>query len=66
MSLTILPKKITGEVKTLIMRAIYEVLSDPDLGLELSEEAKKRLRETKTRSPRQKTVLFSEIKKRYL
>lgn len=66
MSITVLPRKLTGEVKTFIMQAIYETLGDPDFGLELSEGAKKRLRKAKTRLSRQKTVPFLEIKKRYL
>lgn len=64
--LTITKKGVRPEVKTLITRAVQEVLYDPDFGLELSEEAKKRLRKAKIRSSRQKTVPFSEIKKRYL
>lgn len=57
---------MTAEVRAFIARAAVEVLNDPDFGLELSKEAKKRLRKAKTQSPRQKTVLFSEIKKKYL
>lgn len=67
MNILIIPKKeIRQEVKTLITRAVQEVLYDPDFGLELSEDAKRRLRKAKTQPLRQKTVPFSEIKKRYL
>ena len=56
-------KRLDSEFRALIARAIAEVLTDPDFGLELSEEAKKRLRRALT--SRTKTISFSEIKKRY-
>ena len=66
MNILTIPKKVHQEVKTLITRVVQEVLYDPDFGLELSEEAKRRLRKAKMRLPRQKTMPFSEIKKKYL
>lgn len=59
-----IPKKITKEVKTFIVQAIYEVLNDPDFGLELSGRVKKRLRQSLI--SKQKTIPFSEIKRKYL
>lgn len=57
-------KKLSSEVKTFIIRAVYEVLNDPDFGLELSEWTKKRLR--KARVSKRKGISFSEIKNKYL
>jgi len=56
-------RKLTKEVKTFIIQVVNEVLSDPDFGLELNEKAKKRLRQANV--SKQKTVPFSEIKKKY-
>ena len=61
--LTISKKGVRPEVKTLITRAVQEVLYDPDFGLELSERAKKRLSEART--SKQKSIPFSEIKRKY-
>lgn len=55
-------KELTKEIKTFIVRAVNEALSDPDFGLELSENAKKRLRKS---SVKRRTVSFPDIKKRY-
>ncbi len=51
------------KVRVFVVNAIKEVLDDPDFGLELTERAKKRLRQT-SRSKR-KTISLSEIKRRY-
>lgn len=56
-------KKLTPQIKSFIVRAIQEVLNDPDFGLELSKKAKKRLRQAAV--SKQKTIPFSEIKKSY-
>ena len=61
-TITIL-KELNKEVKTFIVQAVNEVLNDPDFGLELSEKAKKRLSQASI--SKQKTVSFSEIKKKY-
>lgn len=58
-----IPKKLNKEVKEFIVQTINEVLNDPDFGLELTERAKKRLRQASLF--KQKTVPFSEIKKKY-
>jgi len=58
-----IPKKLNKEVKSFIVQAIYEVLNDSDFGLELNEKAKKRLR--RALISKQKTISFSEVKKRY-
>jgi len=60
---TITKKELTKEVKTFIVRLVNEILSDPDFGLELSEKAKKRLRQTL--APKQKTISFSKIREKY-
>ena len=58
-----IPKKLNKEVKTFIVRAVHEVLNDPDFGLELTAQAQKRLRQAS--ASKQKTVPFSEIKKKH-
>lgn len=58
------PKRLTGEVKSLIMRAVYEVLGDPDFGLELSEKAERRLRKAGRSNSR--GIPAAEIKRKYL
>lgn len=63
MTIATIPKKITKEMKTFIVQAICEILSDPDFGLELNEKVKKRLRQALV--SKQKTISFLEIKKRY-
>ena len=64
MATTTIPKKeLTKEVKIFIVQAINEVLNDPDFGLELSEKAKKRLRQALTL--KKKTISFSEIRGKY-
>lgn len=57
-------KQSVGELKTLIVQVVQEVLHDPDFGLELTEEAKRRLR--KALRTKQKTISFQEAKKKYL
>ena len=54
-----------AKLQTLIMRAVQEVLNDPDFGLELTARAKKRLREAQ-KSKTQRTIPFEDIKKKYL
>lgn len=56
-------KELNKEVKTFIVQIVNEILNDPDFGLELSEKAKKRLRQANV--SKQKTIPFSEIKKKY-
>lgn len=58
-----LPKNLKGEVKNLIAQAVQDVLGDPDFGLELSLEARKRL--NKEERDKAKLTPFSEIKKKY-
>ena len=50
--------------KTLIMEAVYEVLHDPDFGLELTARAKKRLHQARDRHSRITPLV--DIKKKYL
>ncbi len=56
--------KLEPNTKAFIAEAIRDIVSDPDFGLELTEEAQKRL--AKARTSRGKTVSLSEIKKKYL
>ena len=55
--------KLSSATQNLIVRAVHEVLSDPDFGLELTDRAKRRLLLTK--EFKGKGVSFSEIKKKY-
>jgi hypothetical protein len=58
-----IPKKINKKLELSIIRAAYQVLSDPDFRLELSNKTKKRLHQALI--SKKKTVAFSEIKKKY-
>jgi len=58
-----LPKNLKGEIKSLIVQAVQDVLGDPDFGLELSVEAKKRL--SAEERDKSKLTPFSEIKQKY-
>ena len=61
---TILKKKnVSIETKAVIMRAVHEILDDPDFGMELSMSAKARLH--KAIASRAKRISFSAIKKAY-
>ncbi|MEK7621995.1 MAG: hypothetical protein AAB415_02340 [Patescibacteria group bacterium] len=59
----IIPQNV-NHLRPLIMQAVEEVLSDPDLGLELTEKAKRRLRVVRGRIG--VTIPFSQIKNKYL
>ena len=63
MNTVTIPKNLTNEIKSFVVQAIEEVLSDPDFGLELSEKAKKRL--GYARISKKKNIPFSEIKRKY-
>lgn len=52
-----------GGIKAFIAQAAYEVMTDPDLGMELSEQAKKRLRSS--RHSKEKRISLADIKKKY-
>lgn len=56
-------KFLEPDLKAYIAESIYEVLNDPDRGLELTDETKRRLRAAKNK--KQKTVSLSELKKKY-
>ncbi len=58
-----LAEKLTPQTKSFIIQAIYEVLNDPDFGLELTKRAKQRLYRSLTL--RRKTIPFTEIKKKH-
>lgn len=51
-------------LKLLIAEAVQEVLDDPDFEMELSEEAKNRLRRA-SKTPRRSTAKLAEIKRRH-
>ena len=55
-------KKIS-EVKVLVSQAVRDVLEDPDFKLELSDEAKKRLR--RASAVGRKNASLAEIKRKY-
>jgi len=55
---------LTPNMKAHIMGFIYEALGDPDLGLELTNEFKKRFRASQNKH--QKWVSHAELKKRLL
>lgn len=56
-------KYIEPELKAFIVESIYEMLNDPDRGLDLTEETKRRLRAAKNK--KQKYVSHAEVKKRF-
>lgn len=55
---------VNSEIKAFVIKTIFEVLNDPDFGLELSEKAKSRLRYAQLR--KSTTIPLSEIKKKYI
>ena len=55
--------KTSVEMKSLIMRAVRETLSDPDFGLGLDNKVKRRLK--KSRLSKNSGMSLAEIKKRY-
>ena len=63
MATATLPKKLNRDLKEFVVQTIYEVLNDPDFGLELNEKVRKRLYIFST--SKKKTVSFSDIKKKY-
>jgi len=63
MVLATLPKNLKREVKSLIVQAVQDVLGDPDFGLELSAEARKRLH--KEERDKARPIPFSEIKNKH-
>lgn len=62
-----MPKKISSaslhELKPFIVQTISEVLNDPDFGLELSDRAQARLRQSRESSD--KTISFNDVKRKY-
>lgn len=61
-----LQKKDFGpKFRALVVEAVQEVLSDPDFGLELRPEFKKRLLAS-YRNNRQRGISLAEVKRRYL
>ncbi len=63
---TAIAKNIPPETKAWIIQAIQEVLEDPDFGLELTEQAKKRLRRMRNpKSLRGKSVSSTDIIRKY-
>ena len=60
---TLTARKMNNQIKALVSSAIFDVFNDPDFGLKLSAKAKKRL---SLSSKNNKTISFSQIKKKYL
>ena len=56
-------KKLSPEIRTLVMLAVKGTLEDPDFGLELSSDARKRLK--KIQNTRQKTIPLEAVKEKY-
>jgi hypothetical protein len=56
-------KKLNNKVKEFIAQIISEILSDPDFGLDLSQEAKEHLR--KAGAYRDDNISASKIKEKY-
>lgn len=63
MATVTIPKKLNKEVRVFIIQTVNEVLNNPDFGLELTKKAKKRLYQASI--SKQKTIPFSEIKKKH-
>ncbi len=57
-------KKINPQTRQLIADTVFDVLSDPDFGLELREDFKKTL--IARSKYRGRTLTLAEVKKRYL
>ena len=56
-------KALEPQLRAYIAESVREVLDDPDFGLELSETAKRRLREARTQS--REYIPLATILKRY-
>jgi hypothetical protein len=56
-------QRLTPELKAYIAEAIQDALADPDRGLELTEETKRRLRVAQR--GKQKTVSLEKIREKY-
>lgn len=54
-------KALSPSVKAFIVEAVYEALNDPDRGLDLSEETKRRLAGAQTKQAR---VSLADVKKK--
>ena len=59
MGLLVKERKLNNLIRQTIIETVQEVLRDPDLGLELQEWVKKRLKE-----PPQKLISLGKIKKK--
>lgn len=56
-------RAISPDLKAFIVESVYGVLEDPDFGMDLSAETKRRLRAAQTK--KQKTIPLSEIKRKF-
>jgi len=64
MTTEILKRQLANpEIKTFIIEAVQEILTDPDFGLGLTARARKRLQLASR--PAKKTISLPEIKKKY-
>ena len=59
----IVAQKINNQIKALVSSAVFDVFNDPDLRLELSARAKKRLSMSSKNS---KTISLTQLRKKYL
>ena len=60
---TLAVKKMNNQIKALVSSAVFDVFNDPDLRLELSARAKKRLSMSSKNS---KTISLTQLRKKYL
>jgi hypothetical protein len=61
---TVTTKKLSNDVKEFVIRVVGEVLNDPDFGMNLTEETKRKLRQASNFDG--KTISLNEIEKKYL
>jgi len=55
--------KVSAQMRACVAESVHEVLSDPDFGLELTEEAKRRLRAARKTS-RRSYISLATLRKR--
>jgi len=58
-----LDKATRDYIEEAVERKVFELVNDPDVGLELTEYAKRRL--LKARKSKAKTIPWEEIKRKY-
>lgn len=64
-TLTNKDKKLVATIRQVVFESVYEAINDPDRGLVLRPEVKKRLRAYRD-SKNKKLISFAEVKRKYL